>query len=72
MIRCNQNKDLFLELYYKISICIRDIDVIGIGVDDNIYVIISNTDFLGSKKVLDRLLKKNIIAEIVEEVKENV
>lgn len=55
------------ENFEKLSTSIRDDDLIGIGPDNGIYSILSNTDEMKAKKVLARLSTKGINARIVEE-----
>lgn len=60
------------ESFHKLSTAIRGDDLIGIGHDDHIYSILSNTDGIKAKKVLSRLSSNGISAEIVEEQNQNV
>ncbi|MBV4427539.1 GDP-mannose 4,6-dehydratase [Clostridium tyrobutyricum] len=55
------------EIFPKLAVSIRDDDLIGIG-DDDIYLVLSNTNEVKAKKALDRLslngIKTNVMGEI--------
>lgn len=58
--------------YDKLSTYIRDTDLLGLGKDNCIYILLSNTDKIAAKKALSRFLSNGIDAELIEGVSENV
>ncbi|AAK78707.1 nucleoside-diphosphate-sugar epimerase [Clostridium acetobutylicum] len=68
LLRIKDNNLSYEENFNKLSLSIRDDDLIGLGEGNYIYVILSNTDKIKSEKVLMRISKSGLNAEVMEDL----
>ncbi|MCR3759426.1 NAD-dependent epimerase/dehydratase family protein [Clostridium felsineum] len=68
LLKISKNNLSYEDIFNKLSVNIRDNDSVGIGEDNCVYVILSNTDKAKSQKVLGRIAASGLNAEVMEDL----